>query len=98
MLLLRMRIYLVYEGPNTVQGMNDTYAKIVNDNKAQIVSTSWGVCETYSGNTELQLLDNLFKQGASQGMSFFAAAGDAGAYDCGDTNLAVDFPSPAIPM
>lgn len=83
---------LVYEGPNTLQGMNDTYAKIVNDNKAQIVSTSWGLCEAYTGNAELQLLDNLFKQGAAQGMSFFAAAGDAGAYDCGDTNLGVDSP------
>jgi subtilase family serine protease len=84
---------LVYEGPNTQQGINDTYAKIINDNKAQIVSTSWGECEAYAGNTELQVLDNLFKQGASQGMSFYSAAGDAGAYDCGDTNLGVDSPS-----
>jgi subtilase family serine protease len=84
---------LVYEGPNTQQGINDTYAKIINDNKAQVVSTSWGECESYAGNTELQVLDNLFKQGAAQGMSFFSAAGDAGAYDCGDTNLAVDSPS-----
>jgi subtilase family serine protease len=84
---------LVYEGPNTTQGINDTYAKIINDNKAQIVSTSWGECEAFAGNTELQLLDNLFKQGTAQGMSFFSAAGDAGAYDCGDTNLGVDSPS-----
>ena len=84
---------LVYEGPNTLQGLNDTYARIVNDNKAQTVSISWGLCETFSGNTELQLLDNIFKQGSVQGISFFAAAGDAGAYDCGDTNLAVDSPA-----
>ena len=84
---------LVYEGPNTLQGINDTYAKIINDNRAQIVSTSWGECEAYSGNAELQLLDNLFKQGAAQGMSIYSAAGDAGAYDCGDTNLNVDSPS-----
>src|SRR5581483_3335689 len=32
-------------------------------------------------------------QGAVQGMSFFAASGDAGAYDCQDTNLAVDYPA-----
>ena len=83
---------LVYEGPNTLQGQNDTYARIVNDNKAQIVSISWGACEANSGDPELQLLHNLFKQGVAQGMSFFAAAGDYGAYDCGDTNLAVDYP------
>ncbi|MBV9613931.1 MAG: S8/S53 family peptidase [Ktedonobacteraceae bacterium] len=84
---------LVYEGPNTMQGMNDTYARIVNDNKAQIVSISWGLCEQSTGNAEMQLLDNLFRQGVAQGMSFFAAAGDNGAYDCGDTNLAVDYPA-----
>ena len=84
---------LVYEGPDTLQGQNDTYARIVNDNKAQTVSLSWGLCETNNGNPEIQLLDNLFKQGAAQGMAFFAAAGDNGAYDCGDTNLAVDYPA-----
>ncbi len=84
---------IIYEGPNTTQGLNDTYNKIVTDNKAQIVSTSWGLCETNTGNAELQTLDTIFKQGAAQGISIFAASGDSGAYDCGDTNLAVDSPS-----
>jgi subtilase family serine protease len=84
---------LVYEGPNTVQGINDTYSKIINDNRAQVLSTSWGLCETAAGTSELQLLDNLFMQAASQGMSVFAAAGDKGAYDCADTNLVVDSPA-----
>jgi hypothetical protein len=84
---------LVYEGPNTPQGMNDTYNKIVTDNRAQIVSISWGLCETSTPPGELQTLDTIFKQGAAQGMSFFAAAGDSGAYDCADTNLAVDSPA-----
>src|SRR2546421_10667676 len=84
---------IVYEGPNTTQGLNDTYNKIVTDNKAQVVSTSWGLCETSSGVPELQTLDTIFKQGAAQGISFFAASGDSGAYDCSDTNLAVDSPA-----
>jgi subtilase family serine protease len=84
---------IIYEGPNTTQGLNDTYNKIVTDNKAQIVSTSWGLCEASSGNAELQTLDTIFKQGAAQGISIFAASGDSGAYDCGDTNLAVDSPA-----
>ncbi len=84
---------IVYEGPNTTQGLNDTYNRIVTDNKAQVVSTSWGLCETSSGVPELQTLDTIFKQGAAQGISFFAASGDSGAYDCSDTNLAVDSPA-----
>jgi subtilase family serine protease len=83
----------IYEGPNTTQGVNDTYNRIVTDNTAQVMSTSWGLCEANSGNSELQTLDNIFAQGASQGISFFAAAGDSGAYDCDTTTLAVDSPA-----
>jgi len=84
---------IVYEGPNTTQGLNDTYNQIVHDNKAHVVSTSWGLCEANTGAAELQTLDNIFKQGAAEGISYFAAAGDSGAYDCGDGTLAVDSPA-----
>ncbi len=84
---------IVYEGPNTTQGLNDTYNQIVHDNRAHIVSISWGLCEANTGTAELQTLDHIFKQGASQGISFFAASGDSGAYDCGDGNLGVDSPA-----
>ncbi len=83
----------VYEGPNSTQGVNDTYNKIVTDNKTQITTISWGECETQTGAAELQTLDGIFKQGAAQGMSMFSAAGDSGAYDCNDSNLAVDSPA-----
>jgi Pro-kumamolisin, activation domain len=83
----------IYIGPNTDVGVNDTYNRIVTDNIAKVVSTSWGLCEYYSGTSELQALDNIFQQGAAQGQAFFAASGDAGAYDCGDSNLAVDSPA-----
>ncbi|HEX5547335.1 MAG TPA: protease pro-enzyme activation domain-containing protein [Ktedonobacterales bacterium] len=84
---------LVYIGPNTVVGVNDTYNQIVTDNFAKVVSTSWGLCETFTGSSELQALDNIFQQGAAQGQAFFAASGDAGAYDCGNTSLGVDSPA-----
>ncbi|HZR39297.1 MAG TPA: S53 family peptidase, partial [Ktedonobacteraceae bacterium] len=84
---------IVYEGPNTTQGVNDTYNRIVTDNSAQIATISWGECEAQSGTAELQTLDTIFKQAAAQGMTMFAAAGDSGAYDCNDNNLAVDSPA-----
>ena len=84
---------IVYEGPNSTQGVNDTYNKIVTDNKAQVTTISWGECESASGAAELQTLDTIFKQGAAQGIAMYAAAGDSGAYDCSDTNLAVDSPA-----
>ncbi len=83
----------VYIGPNSVAGVNATYNQIVTDDTASVVSTSWGECEEASGNAELQALDNIFKQGMAQGQSFFAASGDAGAYDCHNKDLAVDTPA-----
>lgn len=84
---------IVYEGPNTTQGLNDTYNKIVTDNKAQIASISWGLCEASTGVAELHTMDTIFKQGAAQGITFFSASGDSGAFDCHDTNLSVDAPA-----
>ncbi|HLI07634.1 MAG TPA: protease pro-enzyme activation domain-containing protein [Ktedonobacteraceae bacterium] len=84
---------VVYEGPNTTQGVNDTYNQIVTDNRAQVMTSSWGECEAQSGASELQTLDGIFQQGAAEGISMFAAAGDSGAYDCGDGTLSVDSPA-----
>jgi subtilase family serine protease len=84
---------IVYQGPNTTQGVNDTYNQIVTDNKAQIATISWGECESQSGNAELQTLDNILSQGSAEGIAMYAASGDSGAYDCNDTNLAVDSPA-----
>lgn len=84
---------IVYEGPNSTQGVNDTYNKIITDDKAQVMTTSWGECEAQSGNSELQTLDNILAQGSAEGIAMYAAAGDAGAYDCDNTSLAVDNPA-----
>ena len=84
---------IVYQGPNSTQGVNDTYNQIVTDNKAQIATISWGECESQTGNAELQTLDNILSQGSAEGIAMYAASGDSGAYDCNDTNLAVDSPA-----
>ncbi len=87
---------LVYEGADSsTSSFNDVLSQIVNDNKAQVVSISWEAeCESNASlGGEWQTVDNMLKQGAAQGMSFFAASGDAGAYDCKDTNLQVGVPA-----
>ncbi len=83
----------IYIGPNSTSGVNDTYNKIATDNIAKVSSSSWGLCEASSGNSELQALDNIFAQMATQGQALYSAAGDSGAYDCNNTSLAVDSPS-----
>jgi hypothetical protein len=57
-------------------------AYIVDQNLAQIVSISYGNCEANLGSAQSALWNQVWEQGAAQGMSIFAAAGDAGAAGC----------------
>ncbi|GCE06158.1 protease pro-enzyme activation domain-containing protein [Dictyobacter aurantiacus] len=86
----------VYIGPNTLTGITDTYNRIVTDDTAKVVSTGWGECELSLTSSYMDALNTIFKQGAAQGQSFFAASGNLGAYDCtvnAIQTLAVDSPA-----
>ncbi|MFI9380567.1 protease pro-enzyme activation domain-containing protein [Kutzneria sp. NPDC052558] len=89
---------VVYTAPNTTSAEVDMWNALVADN-VPVVSSSWGLCEYDRSLASMQAVDAVAKQAAAQGMTFFAPAGDAGAYDCErDANtqhaadLAVDFP------
>ena len=86
-----------YEGPNTEVGSIRVWQAIVGDDKAQVVSTSWGICEQFETVNERTSLHAAFTQAAAQGQTIFAASGDSGSEDClhasGDTGLAVDSPA-----
>ncbi len=83
---------LVYEGPNSGQGLIDTYNRIATDNRAKSVSTSWGLPEDESTSSLLTAENQIFKQMATQGQILYAASGDSGAYDDGSA-LSVDDPA-----
>jgi kumamolisin len=78
----------VYEGPNSSQGVLDTYNRIATDNIAKQVSTSWGLGENEVSSQSLQAENTIFQQMAAQGQTIYAAAGDSGAYD--------DYPSKTL--
>jgi kumamolisin len=71
----------VYEGPNSNQGVLNTYNRIATDNLAKQVSTSWGLGESLVSPQQLQAENTIFQQMAAQGQTVYAAAGDSGAYD-----------------
>lgn len=84
----------VYEGPNSDQGVLDTYNRIATDNIAKQVSTSWGMGENLSSAQFLQAENAIFLQMAAHGQTIYAAAGDSGAYDdYPKTTLVVDDPA-----
>jgi len=87
----------VYEGPNSNQGVLDTYNRIATDNIAKQVSTSWGLGENLVNAQYLNAENAIFQQMAAQGQTMYAAAGDSGAYDDYGNNssktLVVDDPA-----
>lgn len=84
----------VYEGPNSSQGVLDTYNRIATDNIARQVSTSWGLGENLESSQFLQAENSIFLQMAAHGQTIYAAAGDSGAYDdYPSTTPAVDDPA-----
>ena len=83
----------VYEGPPTGTRAYDTYAAIVSDDAASIVSTSWGLCESEQGAAAAAAEDVLFQEAAAQGQTILAASGDNGADDCGDGAAGADDPA-----
>jgi subtilase family serine protease len=100
---------IVYQAPNTNQGFVDVFAKAVEDNIADSMSTSFGlwefldsaqngtdVTDVFDGETvsALQAMHEVFVLGALEGQSLFAAAGDSGAFDTVREFGDVDFTFP----
>jgi subtilase family serine protease len=66
----------------TGQTVLDEYARIAEDNVADVVSSSWGYCENDAGVGMVQAENLIFEQMALQGQSVFASSGDWGAFTC----------------
>jgi subtilase family serine protease len=82
------RHIIVYNAPNDFTGQTslDEYTKIADDDIADVVSSSWGVCENDVSGAYVQAENVIFEQMALQGQSMFSAAGDSGAFDCIDSD------------
>ncbi|MCU1658587.1 MAG: physarolisin [Pseudonocardiales bacterium] len=56
----------------------DTLAQVVDENKAQLVSNSWGDLEQNETADNVAAYEQVFLQGAMQGISFMYSSGDNG--------------------
>jgi hypothetical protein len=95
---------LVYQGPNSSSGAPgsgpyDVFNAIISQDRAQVVTISWGECESALGPSSAQAENTLFEEAAAQGQTIVAAGGDSGAEDCEtdssepETQPAVDDPA-----
>jgi hypothetical protein len=60
----------------------DLYNAFVSDDKASVLSASWGYCEELQSASYDQLFARVAEEAAAQGQQIFDAAGDSGAVDC----------------
>ena len=87
---------LVYDAPNSSASFRHAFAQAVSDNRADSISTSWGLPEAFNfaavnvdgarpNDTrdagDLRAFHQVFLEAAAQGQSVFVASGDSGAYD-----------------
>ncbi len=76
----------VYENPETAEGEVAEIAAMVDEDRDQIITSSYGQpCEEEEQNGQpgtQQALDFLFQQAAAQGQTFLGAAGDNGSDSC----------------
>ncbi|MGD0595349.1 MAG: S53 family peptidase [Acidimicrobiales bacterium] len=75
---------LVYNAPNDYTGQTelDEYTAIANQDRADVVSSSWSVCENDVTAGYVEAENEVFEQMALQGQSMFGAEGDTGAFEC----------------
>jgi kumamolisin len=86
----RLKHLYVYEAPITGgaaiydEGTAelDLYNAFVSDDKAAVLSASWGYCEALQSASYDQLFERLAEEAAAQGQQIFDASGDSGAVDC----------------
>jgi YVTN family beta-propeller protein len=72
----------VYEAPNSATGALDAYNEIVSKDTAQVMSSSWGLCEAFMGQSAAEAQNTIFEQAASQGQSMISIPGDEGSEGC----------------
>jgi subtilase family serine protease len=89
---------IVYNAPNDFTGQTelDEYSAIANQDTADTISSSWGVCENDQTASYVQAENTIFEQMAFQGQSMFGASGDTGAFGCirSDTTTIVNVNDP----
>jgi subtilase family serine protease len=81
------KVYFVIGTPTfLVDGITNSIEYIVENNTADIMSISYGSCESVEGAGGNEFNNQAFEQAAAQGISVFVAAGDNGPAECDDSN------------
>jgi subtilase family serine protease len=73
----------VYDVELTDQGIDDAYNRVVTDNTAVAVNSSFGACEADDPSGD-ESYDAIAAQGSAKGITFVGTSGDTGSDECND--------------
>jgi hypothetical protein len=73
---------LVYQGPPTANAPIDILTAMVTQNRAKVLSSSWGACEAATPGPQMTAENTVLQEAAAQGQSFFISSGDTGSHQC----------------
>ena len=76
--------FVVSASTNTADGIDLSEVFILENNMADVMTESFGMCEALSTSTEATGVSALAEQAAAQGITYFVSAGDNGAEGCDD--------------
>lgn len=76
--------FVVSGTTNTTDGVDLSELYIVENNFADIMTESFGTCEYFATDAQLQQIRSLAEQAAAQGITYLVSAGDNGAEGCDD--------------
>ena len=73
---------------NTTDGIDLSEAYIIENNFADIMTESFGVCELYATDAQLAAQSAMAEQAAAQGTTYLVSTGDDGTEGCDDPSTA----------
>ncbi|HUX43644.1 MAG TPA: protease pro-enzyme activation domain-containing protein [Terracidiphilus sp.] len=76
------KVYFVYTGSSQNYNVFDSIQYAVDNKIGNIISISYGACETGISSSTATALENVMSQGAAQGQSIISASGDQGSTSC----------------
>jgi Pro-kumamolisin, activation domain/Bacterial Ig-like domain (group 3) len=76
--------FVVSGSTNNTDGVDLSELYIVENNQMDIMTESFGRCEYFTTDAQLQEIRSLAEQAAAQGITYFVSSGDNGAQGCDD--------------
>jgi hypothetical protein len=76
--------FVVSGSTNNTDGVDLSELYIVENNQMDIMTESFGRCEYFTTDAQLQEIRSLAEQAAAQGITYFVSSGDNGAEGCDD--------------